>query len=157
MPKEERFVVNVASDEYWKSVAKHTSLFGALVYTVKFPGPSVYAKQARGLFCRFMCDRAVKRPEELSGFAEWTRSAGSSAGGSAVYELAGPAPKKGDTVLTFSRTSAAATTTRRPASKASLKKPATKVPASTSPPPTLGGEDTSGNEKAPKRRRAGKR
>lgn len=54
--------------QYWAAVAKHTALFSAaVVYTIKFPGPSVYAKQARGLFCRFMCERAVKRPNQLAG------------------------------------------------------------------------------------------
>jgi len=95
MPAEQRFLVNVASQEYWQVVSKHVDLLGAQVYTINFPGPSVFAKEARGLFCRFMCQRGVKSPKQLKDFAAWTAEQGS-----AIYKLSA---EKG-TALTFSRT-----------------------------------------------------
>jgi len=76
VPASERFVVNVASEEYWQVVGKHaTAVFGddIAVYTIKFPGPSVYAKQARGLYCRFLCEAAVLTADRLQEFGEWTK------------------------------------------------------------------------------------
>lgn len=83
--------MNVASEEYWsvdpalvltsqrfgfrKVVMPHVDeVFGEdiAVYTIKFPGPSVYAKQARGLYCRFLCQRNVTAPEDLDLFGAWT-------------------------------------------------------------------------------------
>lgn len=64
-PAKERFLVNVASDEYWAVIKRQVGALGAPVYTIKFPGPSVFAKQARGLFCRFMSETKVKTPDEL--------------------------------------------------------------------------------------------
>ena len=104
LPEEKgRFLVNVASEEYWKSVGAHAA--GELgnaapVYTVKFPGPSVYAKQARGLFCRFLCERRVATPEGLAAFAEWTRD---SPAATALYALEPPNPKDGARALAFRR------------------------------------------------------
>jgi cytoplasmic iron level regulating protein YaaA (DUF328/UPF0246 family) len=48
-------------------VEGHQASLGAAVYTVKFPGPSVYAKQARGMFARFMCETNVRTPDDLAG------------------------------------------------------------------------------------------
>lgn len=76
MPAEQRFVVNVASQEYWQVVGKHTEVLGAPIYTINFPGPSVYAKQARGAFCRFLCEAQVETPEQLKQFAEWSIAGG---------------------------------------------------------------------------------
>ena len=76
LPEEERFVVNVASGEYWKAVGQHEKVLGAPVYTIAFPGASVYAKQARGAFCRFMCCENVKTPDGLKRFAEWSTAGG---------------------------------------------------------------------------------
>lgn len=102
LPKGEQFVVNVASEEYWGVIGKRAAaVFGEQmpVYTIKFPGPSVYAKQARGLFCRFMCHQAVSSPEQLDGFGDWTATQDG-----AVYKLSS---SKGRTIE-FARTSAGA-------------------------------------------------
>lgn len=63
------FVVNCASQEYWKSV-KLESLTerGIDVYTMSFPGPAVYAKQARGAMVRHCADALVGSPQELKAF-----------------------------------------------------------------------------------------
>ena len=48
-------LVNCASQEYFKSMRpKLLSNQGIQLYTCVFPGPSVFAKQARGAICRFM-------------------------------------------------------------------------------------------------------
>ncbi|KAJ1625346.1 hypothetical protein T492DRAFT_1040498 [Pavlovales sp. CCMP2436] len=83
LPLEEQFIVNVASNEYWAAVGKHLNLAGAKdkaaaakveVYTIEFPGPSVYAKVARGAFARFMAETQVRTPKELSGFEGWSQA-----------------------------------------------------------------------------------
>ena len=58
-PQSQRFVVNCASQEYWKCV--NVDLLaerGVDVYTCVFPGPSVYAKAARA-----PCADTWRRPE----------------------------------------------------------------------------------------------
>lgn len=75
LPAPQRFVVNVASQEYWAAVGKHLGA-DVTVWHVDFPGASVHAKQARGLFCRFMAEARVLRAEDLSGFAGWSEQAG---------------------------------------------------------------------------------
>jgi len=97
MPEEQRFVVNVASQEYWQAVGKHAESLGAPVYTITFPGPSVYAKQARGAFCRFMCEHKVETPDQLNQFAEWSTAGG----GPGKYKLV---PSQGEYTLEFHRT-----------------------------------------------------
>eukprot|EP00658_Telonema_sp_P-2_P035089 TRINITY_DN25567_c0_g1_i1.p1 TRINITY_DN25567_c0_g1~~TRINITY_DN25567_c0_g1_i1.p1 ORF type:complete len:132 (-),score=7.30 TRINITY_DN25567_c0_g1_i1:100-495(-) len=94
-----RFVVNVASEEYWKVVGPHAEeIFGdqIQVYTIKFPGPAVYAKQARGMYCRFLCQRSVLEPSQLEDFAAWTETSGA-----AVYKRSDNGSKP--YVLEFSR------------------------------------------------------
>jgi len=128
LPEEERFVVNTASQEYWAVVAKHVKLLGAAVYTIEFPGPSVYAKQARGSFCRFMCREGVKSAEQLKDFAQWTEKEGL-----AVYKYI---PGKDPFKLCFQRTTAAApkSTAKKTAPKkdAAAKKTAPKKAAKAS-------------------------
>lgn len=80
----------------WNVVKKHQDLLEASVYTIKFPGPSVYAKQARGMFCRFMCQKSVRTPDALTEFAEWSQTA--EIGGKYALESIS------DTVITFKRT-----------------------------------------------------
>lgn len=73
-PAEQRFVVNCASQEYWKSV--NVSKLEGTVYHMKFPGPAVHAKQARGAMVRYMAEAAVTAPQGLKGFVgsrgEWS-------------------------------------------------------------------------------------
>lgn len=63
------FVVNCASQEYWKSVKREAlTKRGVDVYTMTFPGPAVYAKQARGAVVRHCVDARVASPEDLKTF-----------------------------------------------------------------------------------------
>lgn len=76
-PTEGRFVVNVASQEYFKSVAEKTlKQRGVTVVTCAFPGPAVHAKAARGAMCRYVVLNEVTDVEGLKGFAgndgEWS-------------------------------------------------------------------------------------
>merc|ERR1719446_859422 len=65
--KNAKVIVNAASQEYWKSVAP-AGLGGVPVLTVDFPGPSVFAKKARGLICRYAVKKNCSKPEDLKGF-----------------------------------------------------------------------------------------
>lgn len=38
----------------------------------RFSMPSVYAKQARGYFARFMAEENIRSPQDLSGFQLWS-------------------------------------------------------------------------------------
>lgn len=76
-PTDGRFVVNVASQEYFKSVAEKSLLArGVTVVTCAFPGPAVHAKAARGAMCRYVVLNEVTDVEGLKGFAgndgEWS-------------------------------------------------------------------------------------
>ena len=132
---EGRFLVNVASEEYWRAVAPYcdaprgavkddtgkggrakggggkggvtegnakggVTIGGFPVVTVHFPGPSVHAKQARGLFARFLCERKVANPAGLAAFAAWTEESPASP---AVYRLLPVAAP--DTAIAFGRIS----------------------------------------------------
>lgn len=50
---------------YWKAI--HPKKLDGEVYHMKFPGPAVHAKQARGAMVRYMCEAAVTAPEGLKG------------------------------------------------------------------------------------------
>ncbi|KAJ9534736.1 hypothetical protein QJQ45_013107, partial [Haematococcus lacustris] len=62
------FVVNVASQEYWKAVSSADTALAAPVYTCSFPGPAVYAKQARGAMARFLITTQADSPQQLRQF-----------------------------------------------------------------------------------------
>merc|ERR1712232_136355 len=62
-----KVIVNAASQEYWKAV-QQKALGKVQVLTVDFPGPSVYAKKARGLICRFAVQKDCKKIEDLKKF-----------------------------------------------------------------------------------------
>jgi cytoplasmic iron level regulating protein YaaA (DUF328/UPF0246 family) len=63
------FVLNCASQEYWKSVKSDVlEKRGIPVYTASFPGPAVYAKQARGAMVRHCIDARVSSPQDLKAF-----------------------------------------------------------------------------------------
>eukprot|EP00242_Pyramimonas_sp_CCMP2087_P010277 CAMPEP_0198213456 /NCGR_PEP_ID=MMETSP1445-20131203/28881_1 /TAXON_ID=36898 /ORGANISM="Pyramimonas sp., Strain CCMP2087" /LENGTH=319 /DNA_ID=CAMNT_0043888107 /DNA_START=94 /DNA_END=1053 /DNA_ORIENTATION=- len=64
--QKEMFVVNCASQEYFKAV--NVEKLAGTIYHMMFPGPSVYAKQARGTMCRFIIKNRVTSPEQLKGF-----------------------------------------------------------------------------------------
>jgi cytoplasmic iron level regulating protein YaaA (DUF328/UPF0246 family) len=61
-----KVIVNAASQEYWKSV--EGKLGGVPVLTVEFPGPTVYAKKARGIICRYVVQKNCTKPADLKGF-----------------------------------------------------------------------------------------
>lgn len=67
-------LINLASNEYFKSIAPH--LKGTRVITPvfkdwkngKYKIISFYAKKARGLMVRFMADNAISDPEQIKAF-----------------------------------------------------------------------------------------
>eukprot|EP00811_Abedinium_folium_P003700 NODE_13402_length_1168_cov_3.512968.p1 GENE.NODE_13402_length_1168_cov_3.512968~~NODE_13402_length_1168_cov_3.512968.p1 ORF type:complete len:281 (+),score=100.32 NODE_13402_length_1168_cov_3.512968:70-843(+) len=61
-----KVVINAASQEYWKAV--QVKELGVPVVTVSFPGPTIYAKKARGLICRYAVQNDCKTADELKGF-----------------------------------------------------------------------------------------
>jgi len=61
-----KLIVNAASQEYWKSVEKKTG--NVPVLTIDFPGPSVFAKKARGLICRYAVKKNCTKATDLKGF-----------------------------------------------------------------------------------------
>jgi len=63
-----KFIINAASQEYWKSV-QPKALGSVPVITIDFPGPTVFAKKARGLICRYAVQKNCSKPEQLKGFA----------------------------------------------------------------------------------------
>ncbi|MTH45040.1 peroxide stress protein YaaA [Intestinirhabdus alba] len=70
----DRVVVNLASDEYFKSV-KPKRLSAELIKPVfldekngKFKVISFYAKKARGLMSRYIIENRLTKPEQLTGF-----------------------------------------------------------------------------------------
>jgi len=64
------FVVNCASQEYFKSVNLKTlqDERNVPVYSINFPGPAVYAKQARGAMVRHCVENKVVNPQDLKSF-----------------------------------------------------------------------------------------
>ncbi|WP_221799487.1 peroxide stress protein YaaA [Oceanobacter mangrovi] len=69
-----KFVVNLASNEYFKSV-QPKKLAGELITPVfkdeksgKFKIISFYAKKARGMMARYLIDNQIDSPEELKAF-----------------------------------------------------------------------------------------
>lgn len=94
-PPEQRFVVNCASQEYFKSVRSDVlTNQGVDVYTCVFPGPSVFAKQARGAMCHHVVVNRVTTPEGLRGFTgkdgEWRFDETQSKGNSLVFVRGAP-------------------------------------------------------------------
>jgi len=68
--KDAKVIVNAASQEYWKAVLPKggDAVLSTPVITVDFPGPSVYAKKARGLICRFIVQQNCQKAEDLKNF-----------------------------------------------------------------------------------------
>jgi hypothetical protein len=97
------------------------------VWTVEFPGPSVYAKQARGLYCRFLCDAGVTTTAQLGDFVAWSAVA-SNHGLPCAYKLSSRDDTKKKIVFArVGSTGAAAKPSPKPA--AARKAPAAKKPA----------------------------
>ena len=90
------WVLNVASAEYSKSIKMKSVT--APVITASFPGPAVYAKQARGEITRFCCERKVTKPEELRAFTgvngAWAFVEGDSDATNLVFKRDASAEKK---------------------------------------------------------------
>jgi len=70
LAKDAKVIVNAASQEYWKAVLPKggDTVLDRPLITVDFPGPSVYAKKARGLICRYIVQHKCQKPEDLKGF-----------------------------------------------------------------------------------------
>lgn len=64
-----RILVNCASQEYWKSVRPKKLPPNVKVVVCDFPGPTVFAKRARGLMCRHIVRARVTDIEGLKKFA----------------------------------------------------------------------------------------
>ena len=101
-PPSQRFVVNCASQEYWKCVnANLLAERGVDVYTCVFPGPSVHAKAARGAMCRHVAETRATDPDALRTFAgvdgEWRFVEAKADGKTLVFQRSdtGSKPKKG--------------------------------------------------------------
>lgn len=62
-----KVIINAASQEYFKAV-RPSGLRGVKVITVEFPGPTVFAKKARGMICRFAVQHNCQKPEDLKKF-----------------------------------------------------------------------------------------
>ena len=62
------WVLNVASQEYSKSVDLKALATRCPVITAAFPGPAVHAKTARGEMVRFCAEQRVTAPEALRAF-----------------------------------------------------------------------------------------
>jgi cytoplasmic iron level regulating protein YaaA (DUF328/UPF0246 family) len=65
---EKALVVNCASQEYFKSICTGALREDVKIVTCEFPGPSVYAKRARGMMCRFIIENEVLTEDGLEGF-----------------------------------------------------------------------------------------
>ncbi len=74
--KQERIIVNLASNEYWAAVKPHMSKLDARVIGVDFrkdspDGPkfiSFEAKRARGMMARYICDHHIQDAAGLRNF-----------------------------------------------------------------------------------------
>jgi len=62
-----KLIINTASQEYWKAVDQK-ALGGVPIVTVDFPGPSVFAKKARGIICRYAVQKNCQKAEDLKAF-----------------------------------------------------------------------------------------
>lgn len=63
-----KVVVNCASQEYFKAVRVKGLGAGVDVVTCDFPGPSVFAKRARGMMVRYAVQTGATSVEALKGF-----------------------------------------------------------------------------------------
>jgi len=95
-PEEEQFLINCASQEYAKVVkVKELSV---PVYAMSFPGPSMYAKSARGAMARFIIQRSVSSPETLKDFkgneGEWAYDPSSSSDREFVFTREKPVKRR---------------------------------------------------------------
>ena len=110
------FVLNVASQEYAKAV--RLGAFDVPVVTAVFPGPAVYAKQARGEMVRFCAENSLTSPDGLRAFR----------GTSGAWRFV---PESSDeTTYMFHRGAAAASSTpKAAAAKAAAKATATEQSA----------------------------
>jgi cytoplasmic iron level regulating protein YaaA (DUF328/UPF0246 family) len=61
-------IINCASQEYFKSVVRPALSADTDVITCAFPGPSVHAKKARGMLCRFIAEHALEDREGVKAF-----------------------------------------------------------------------------------------
>jgi len=87
-------IVNCCSKEYAKAVRfDRLEENGVTVVTCEFPGPSVYAKRARGMMCRFVAEEAIEEIDALKAFAGFEEDA------HYVFDEAGSSKKKNTLVF----------------------------------------------------------
>jgi len=104
--KTSKVIINAASKEYWKAVKEQALGSNVRVVMVDFPGPSVYAKKARGLICRHAVLNKCSKPEDLKSFV-----------GGPGDRYAFDAAKSGENLYIFRRLAESATQQRDVASK----------------------------------------
>mmetsp|Transcript_40535 Transcript_40535/g.94122 ORF Transcript_40535/g.94122 Transcript_40535/m.94122 type:complete len:267 (+) Transcript_40535:118-918(+) len=63
-----KYLVNCASQEFWKAVRPKKLPQGVKVITCDFDGPSSLVKQARGSMCRYIVQKRIKDPTGLKKF-----------------------------------------------------------------------------------------
>eukprot|EP01024_Parvocaulis_polyphysoides_P028468 TRINITY_DN2574_c2_g1_i1.p1 TRINITY_DN2574_c2_g1~~TRINITY_DN2574_c2_g1_i1.p1 ORF type:complete len:305 (+),score=45.11 TRINITY_DN2574_c2_g1_i1:87-917(+) len=67
-PEDERFVVNLASKEYYDAVDLKD--LEVPVYNINFRGATVHIKQARGAMTRYILENQIVDPKQLKNFEE---------------------------------------------------------------------------------------
>ncbi|CAE7481814.1 unnamed protein product [Symbiodinium natans] len=87
-----KFLVNCASQEFWKAVRLRKLPTSVKVITCDFAGPSSLVKQARGAMCKYIVQKRVKDPAGLKKFT-----------GDAQNRFAFNAAKSSDSKLMFTR------------------------------------------------------
>lgn len=63
-----KWLVNCASQEFWKAIRPKRLPAGLKVVTCDFSGPSSLVKQARGSMCRYIVTKRIKDPAGLKKF-----------------------------------------------------------------------------------------
>jgi len=91
-----KFLVNCASQEFWKAVRPKKLPSSVQVVSCEFSGPSSLVKQARGAMCKYIVQKRVKTPADLKKFT-----------GDAKNRFAFNAAKSSNSKLVFTRGGAA--------------------------------------------------
>ena len=96
----QKLVVSCASQEYFKAVRSKVLRDDVKVIVCEFPGPSVYAKRARGMMCRYIIENEIETEEGLEAFAgfgddAYTYSSAQSSDGRKVFLRGGGSKRTG--------------------------------------------------------------
>lgn len=92
-------IVNCCSKEYAKAInfKRLESSEDVVVIHCEFPGPSVYAKRARGMMCRYIAINAINDAEALKSFVGYEEDA------HYTYDHSASTKKKGNTMVFLRR------------------------------------------------------